>query len=261
MTFFRLAWAHFKVGAMNELQYRVNFFVQLFQSVLALGTGLIGLWLVFNQTDELAGWLPAELLAVMGVHIVMGGLIQTFIQPNMARLMDDVRMGTLDYVLTKPADSQAMVSIREVRIWSIVDVVTGAIVIGVAVAQLDRSVGVWDAAGFVLALFLGAVMIYCFWLLLTTGAFRVVRVENILELFSGVYQAGRWPVGIYPLWMRGSLTFLVPVAFAVTVPAEALTSRLTPGTLAVAVVFTVALAVVTRLVWRIGLRHYSGASA
>ena len=104
-------------------------------------------------------------------------------------------------------------------------------------------------------------MIYCFWLLLTTRAFRVVRVENILELFSGVYQAGRWPVGIYPLWMRGSLTFLVPVAFAVTVPAESLTSRLTPGTLAVAVVFTVALAVVTRLVWRIGLRHYSGASA
>ena len=61
----------------------------------------------------------------MGVHIVMGGLIQIFIQPNMARLMDDVRMGTLDYVLTKPADSQVLVSIREVRIWSIVDVVTG----------------------------------------------------------------------------------------------------------------------------------------
>ena len=261
MNFFRLAFAHFRVGAMNELQYRVNFFVQVFQSMLALGTGLIGLWLVFSQTDELAGWLPPELLVVMGVHIVMGGLIQTFIQPNMARLMQDVRMGTLDYTLTKPADSQTMVSVREVRIWSLVDVLTGAIVIGVAITQLQRSVGVIDAAAFALAIILGAVMIYCFWLLLTTGAFRVVRVENILELFSGVYQAGRWPVGIYPLWMRGSLTFLVPVAFAVTVPAESLTSRLTPGTLVTAIVFTAVLAVVTRAVWRLGLRYYSGASA
>ncbi len=246
---------------MNELQYRVNFFVQLFQSLLALGTALIGLWLVFSQTDELAGWLPPELLVVMGVHIVMGGVIQTFIQPNMARLMQDVRMGTLDYTLTKPADSQTMVSVREVRIWSLVDVLTGAIVIGVAITQLQRQVGVAAAAAFSLAIVLGAIMIYCFWLLLTTGAFRVVRVENILELFSGVYQAGRWPVGIYPLWMRGSLTFLVPVAFAVTVPAEALTSRLTVGTLVTALVFTAVLMTVTRAVWRLGLRSYTGASA
>lgn len=246
---------------MNELQYRVNFFVQLFQSLLALGTALIGLWLVFSQTDELAGWLPPELLVVMGVHIVMGGVIQTFIQPNMARLMQDVRMGTLDYTLTKPADSQTMVSVREVRIWSLVDVLTGAIVIGVAITQLQRQVGVAAAAAFSLAIMLGAIMIYCFWLLLTTGAFRVVRVENILELFSGVYQAGRWPVGIYPLWMRGSLTFLVPVAFAVTVPAEALTSRLTVGTLVTALVFTAVLMTVTRAVWRLGLRSYTGASA
>jgi ABC-2 type transport system permease protein len=261
VSFFRLAWAHLKIGVMNELQYRVNFFIQLFQSLLALATGLIGLWLVFSQTNELGGWGQSELLAVMGVHIAMGGVIQTFIQPNMGRLMDDVRKGTLDYTLTKPADSQALVSIREVRIWSVVDVLTGAIVLGVAGSQLERRVGVGDAAAFVLALVLGAVMIYCFWLILTTGAFKVVRVENILELFSGVYQAGRWPVGIYPLWMRGTLTFLIPVAFAVTVPAESLTSRLTTGTLVLAIVFTAALIVVTRIIWRLGLRSYTGASA
>ena len=76
-----------------------------------------------------------------------------------------------------------------------------------------------------------------------------------------MYRAGRWPVGIYPLWMRSSLTFLIPVAFAVTVPAESLTSRVTAGTFVGAVVFTVALAFVTRLIWRFGLKYYSGASA
>lgn len=261
MNLFRLAWAHFKVGSMNELQYRVNFFIQLFQSALALITGLVGLWLVFSQTEDLAGWTSGELLAVMGVHITMGGVIQMVIQPNMAKLMDDVRQGTLDYTLTKPADSQLLVSIREIRIWSFVDVLTGFVVLGVSVVQIERGVGWLDAIGFAIALVLGAIMIYCFWLILTTTAFRVVRVENILELFQGVYQAGRWPVGIYPFWMRSSLTFLIPVAFAVTVPAESLTSRVTAGTFVGAVVFTIALAFVTRLVWRFGLKYYSGASA
>src|SRR3990172_1313273 len=110
MTLIRLAWNHFRIAEMNELQYRVIFFVQVFQSLLALAAGLVGLALVFSYTGELGGWSPPELLAVMGVFIFMGGLIRTTIQPNMERLMGDIQEGTLDYALTKPADSQALVS-------------------------------------------------------------------------------------------------------------------------------------------------------
>ena len=92
-------------------------------------------------------------------------------------------------------------------------------------------------------------------------AFWFVRVENILVIFQSMYEAGRWPVGIYPPWLRISLTFLVPVAFAITVPAEALTGRLTLDTLAGALALAVFLMVVSRRVWVVGVRHYSGASA
>ncbi len=261
MTYLKLIWVYLRVGVMNELQYRVNFFLQLFQSGLALATGLVGLSLVFSHTTELSGWSRPELLAVMGVHILMGGVIQTIIQPNMQRLMGDVQEGTLDYALTKPADSQFIVSIREVRIWQVVDIVMGFIVLTVAVVELQATFGVWQALGFVAALLLGVLMIYSFWLILTTGAFWVVRMENVIELFQGVYQAGRWPVGIYPGWLRNGLTFLVPVAFAVTVPAEALTNRLQLSTLGGAAVLTFGLLLLARWIWRTGLRNYSGASA
>ncbi len=197
----------------------------------------------------------------MDVHILMGGLIRTMIQPNMERLMGDVQQGTLDYALTKPADAQLLVSVREVRIWQTVDIVTGALVLGWAVAQLQTTVGVWQALSFAVALVLGGLMIYSFWLILTTGAFWIVRVDNIIKLFAGVYQAGCWPVGIYPGWLRAGLTFLVPVAFAVTVPAESLTRRLTWQTLGGAALLTFALLALARWVWRKGLRNYSGASA
>jgi ABC-2 type transport system permease protein len=179
----------------------------------------------------------------------------------MERLMGNVQQGTLDYALTKPADAQLLVSVREVRIWQMVDIVTGALVLGWAVAQLQTTVGVWQALSFAVALVLGGLMIYSFWLILTTGAFWIVRVDNIIELFAGVYQAGRWPVGIYPGWLRAGLTFLVPVAFAVTVPAESLTRRLTWQTLGGAALLTFALLALARWVWRKGLRNYSGASA
>jgi ABC-2 type transport system permease protein len=261
MSSLRVALLYLKVGVMNELQYRVNFFVQLFQALIQLGTALVVLSLVYSHTSSLHGWTKPELLALMGVQILLGGVIHAFIQPNMAKLMDDVQKGTLDLALTKPADAQLLVSVRDVRIWNVVEVVSGVIVLVVGMSQVQASLGVLDALGFLAALALGAVMVYCFWVVITTGAFWVIRMDHVLELFEGVYQTGRFPVGVYPTWMRYGVTFLVPVGFAVTVPAQALTSRLEWPTLLLALGFGIVLFAFTRGFWRFGLRRYSGASA
>lgn len=261
MATLRLSWLFFKVGVLNELQYRVNFVVQIFQSAIALAVGLVVLALVYSHTNELNGWSQSELLCVLGIQILMGGAIKTYIQPNMTRLIDDVREGKLDYALTKPEDSQVLVSVREVRIWQAVDVVVGAAVLVVGLIRLNGHVDGVEVVSFAIALVLGGVMIYCFWLAITTGVFWVIRMEMVSDLFDGVFQTGRWPVGIYPGWLRYSVTFLVPIAFAVTVPAEALTSRLGWATLVFAAVFAVLLFASTRWFWRFGLRRYTGASA
>jgi ABC-2 type transport system permease protein len=195
------------------------------------------------------------------VYTLMGGVISTFIQPNMERLMRDVQQGTLDFALTKPEDSQVIVSVREVRVWQGVNILLGFVLIAVAIVQLQRGVGVAQALSFVVALTLGGAMIYSFWLMLTSIAFWAVRIDEMVNLFQGVYQAGRFPIDIYPGWLQGGLTFLVPIAFAVTVPAQALTGRLTAQTLLGAAVLAVVLLMLARFVWRRGLRQYSGASA
>jgi ABC-2 type transport system permease protein len=251
----------FRVAASTELQYRVNFLLSLVQSVLAVGTSLAVLGLVFGKTDSLGGWSAGQLLVVMGVYVLVGGAIRSVVQPNMQQLMTDVQEGTLDFVLTKPADGQLLVSVRRVEIWQAVDVLVGAGLVAVAAVRLPGSVGVLPVLAFTATLLLGVVTIYCFWLLLTILAFWVVRVDFLVELFDGMYQAGRWPVTIYPGWLRIGLTFLVPLAFAVTVPASALTGRLSGWLLAGAAGFTAALFALTRWAWRTGLRHYTGASA
>ncbi len=261
MKAINLLWSHLRIGIANEMQYRVNFFIQLLQSFIALTTGLIGLWLVFSHTTELGGWSQPELLAVMGIYMLMGGIIQSAIQPNMQRLMSEIQDGTLDFALTKPVDAQILISIREFRFWRLTDAIVGFILLAIAVTQMQTQVGVWQALAFIVALGLGGILIYCFWLMLTTTAFWLIRIWELVDLFQGLYAAGRWPVGIYPDWLRLGLTFLVPVAFAVTVPAEALTNRLTPSTMIGSLALTVFFVALSRFIWRLGVRSYSGASA
>jgi len=261
MRSLRLAGTFLRIGIMNELQYRVNFAFSLVQSLISVGTSIAVLALVFGNTDSLHGWTAGELLVVMGVYVLVGGLIKMIVQPNMQQLMEDVQQGTLDFVLTKPADVQLLVSVRRVQLWQGVDILVGGVLIVIATARLPGTVSALDVLAFLLALALGSVAIYCFWLLLSTVAFWVTRLDPIVELFDGMYQAGRWPVSIYPGWLRVGFTILVPLAFAITVPASALTDHSSVWLVAGSIAFTVALAAVTRWSWRHALRRYSGASS
>jgi ABC-2 type transport system permease protein len=259
MSSLKLAWAYFRIGAANEIQYRANFVLQLITSAINLATGLVAISLVYSHTDDLAGWTRPELLVVMGIHILVGGLIGALIQPNMRQVMEEVEEGTFDLVLLRPADAQLLVSIRSFRVWRLVDVILGAVVIATGASDLEF--GLLRAGGFLLAAFMGVVVMYCIWLVLTTFAFRVVRADAFTDMFEGIYQAGRWPVSVYPAWLRGALTFVIPLAFAVTFPAETLTARLGPLSLLSGLGITLAVVAGTRWIWNANLRRYSGASA
>ncbi len=259
--YWRVLRTYFRLGVLGELEYRANFWVQLLESALGLVVALGGLSVVFTHTDSLAGWLPEHLLALVGIHMTVGGLINLIISPSLQRFMQDVRRGTLDFALVKPVDAQFIVSVQQVQLWKIVDVLLGIGVWLTALTRLGTKVGLLQAAAFGLAFVAGLIIVYSFWMILATIAFWAVRVENVFEIFNALFVAGRWPVNLYPQWLRLVLTFIVPVAFAVTVPAQALIGRLSFQALAGAVGLALFLLTVSRVFWQFGVRHYSGASA
>ncbi len=261
MYYLRLFATYVRVGILGELEYRANFWINIIQSALDLCVALGGIAVVFSHTDTLGGWRQEELLALIGVYFLIGGLIRTLIRPSMIQFMEDVRQGTLDFKLTKPADSQVLVSIQRIEIWRLVDVLISLPVLGIAFLRLGASLGPIESAVFAVTLLSGALIIYSFWLMLSTCAFWFVKVENIQVIFMSMWQAGRWPVSIYPAWLRAVLTFLVPVAFATTVPASAVSGRITGATLIGTVALAAAMLLVSRWFWRVGIRFYSGASA
>ena len=201
------------------------------------------------------------ILVVLGMYTAVGGFIGFMIEPNMGRIMSDVRLGTFDYVLTKPVDSQVLATLREFRLWRLIDVVVGAGVAAWGVIDLSEGLAIADIVGFVVTVLVGMILVYCIWLIVTTGAFWFVRMDMVQDLFTGMYRAGQYPVTVYPVWLRLILTYLIPIGFAITVPSESLTGRLTVSRVVIAAGFLVLAMLLTRLVWKTGTKRYSGASA
>lgn len=250
-----------RLSIQESVAYRLDFAVHLFTALGQAGAELLGLWTIFSNTRNLAGWDAWQILALLGVFRVMSGIIAMAIAPNMRLIMEDVRDGTLDFVLIKPINSQFYASVRRVVVWQAFTVLTGIAMAAVAGMKLSASVSIGRAGLFMLMLAAGGTIIYSLWLVLATMAFWFTRISNIEMVFWNVFEAGRYPVDIYRPPVRWALTYIVPLAFLTTFPARALVGKLEPANVTAALLLAALAFAGASWFWRYGLRHYSGASA
>lgn len=251
----------FRTSLQRDAAYRADFFLRAFTATLQMCGELLALWTIFANTSALRGWSPAQVIVLLGVYRVMIGLIGMVIAPNMRLIMEDIRSGTLDFVLAKPVNSQFYVSFRNFVIWRSNDIALGMLLVIGGVIALGRIAHPIGALQFVIMVTSGATIMYSLWLMLATSVFWFVRVNNIEMVFWNAFEASRYPVDIYRPWVRWTLTFILPLAFITTFPAGVLTGHVGWP----AVLMAAGMAPVTLLLaswfWRFGLRHYSGASA
>ena len=243
------------------MEYRADFFTRIIASLLGLLTTIGGLSIAFSYTSHIQGWSFAQVTVLVGVYYLMDGIIEMFIAPNMREIMVKVRDGTLDFVLLKPVSAQFMATFRTLNIWRIANVVVGLGITIYAISNLSLSVGINEAAGFAITLAAGAAIVYSFWLCLVTLTFWFVKLENIEQIIWQAFESGRYPIQIYPAWLRATLTYGIPVAFIITVPAQALSGRTDLSFAGIAVLVGVAAVFLSSAFWRFGLKHYTGASA
>lgn len=261
MEHLRLFWLFVRTSIQNDTEYRADFFAQILVTLISIGAQFAAVGVIFYHTPELAGWSLPQVLTLLGVYNFMYGFIGAVIAPNMRQLLEDVRQGTLDFALLKPINSQFMVSVRQFVIWRMSDMLLG---IGIAVYasfQLAHQISPLEALVFPLVLVCGAIIVYSFWLVLATTAFWFTRIDNIEMIFWNIFEAGRYPIDVYPLYIRRFLTFGVPLAFITTIPARALSGGLQTSTLVMAVLLAAAMALVSTWFWRMGLRRYGSASS
>jgi ABC-2 type transport system permease protein len=130
-----------------------------------------------------------------------------------------------------------------------------------ALARLDRPPG-WWAVSLALAMLLAScLLLYALWFVLAASSIWFVKIWNATEVLRSTLAAGRYPVQAYPIGLRIFLTFVLPVAFLTTVPAEALLGRATPAELVGSLLVAATAAVLSRRFWHFALAHYTSASS
>jgi len=263
MYHLRLVRQFARASAQNELAYRANFWLSLFHSLLNLVAGVLGVLVIFGQIETIRGWDLPSTLALLAVYLTLSALRALFIGPSLEALAGidgEIWNGQFDFTLLRPVNAQFLASVRHWRPFALVDLALGLGVLAVAVAQLGQSLTPLRLATFLLTLAIGVAILYAILL-----AFSALTLWNpgflFTWVFDGLFSMARYPVGLYPGWLRLVLTWIVPVGLMTTVPAQTLTGTLSGLTLVAALLAALALLAASSLLFRLGLRRYASASS
>jgi len=245
----------------REMEFRANFWANVVTNTGWLFFFVAFMKVIYLNTQRVAGWTEGEALVLTGTYGVVQGLFGIVAYQNLSRLPELIRLGTLDFVITKPVNAQFLVSTRYVKLDSVGNLIGAAVVIfyGLSVAEIAVT-----PAGFLAYLYLlvcGLAIYYGFYLLVMTLAFWFIRVENLAVLSDMVFHIGRYPMDIFQGWARLTFIYVIPLAFIASFPARALFGKLEPHFLGVGALLAVALLAASAAFWKVGVRSYSSASS
>jgi len=242
-----------------ELEYRLNFLIASLSSLGNLTGSLFGLFLFYRTGYTFQGWSWEEALVILGIFTLLQGVSATFLVPNLNRIVGHVQQGTLDFVLLKPISSQFWLSSRSISPWGMPDLIFGIVLIAYAGSKLGLGLNNYLISA--IPILFGIMSLYSLWFMLGATSIWFVKIYNVTEVLRGLLEAGRFPMVAYPAAYRFFFTFIVPVAFLTTVPAEAMLGRSQVVWLVGAGALALGLLLASGIFWRFALRFYTSASS
>lgn len=261
MRYARLFLGILTISVQRELAFRTDLVFQALRTAIELSAGLAALALVYSRTNALGGWGPSETLVVLGCFTIMSGVLQAFLEPNLAFFAETVvREGKLDDLLLRPVPNVLLASLGACQPWALAQVLFGC---GVTVVALNRSTGapgIGRLASSLLLFVAGLAILWATRVLLAALAFWAPHFAPDV-LYDAFWQLGRYPVTVYPEGVVRLLTFVFPIALIVMFPAQALVRGVPPVLITVAPLIAVSAIAVTAVVWSAGLRRYSSATS
>src|SRR5262249_12655368 len=96
----------------RELEFRGNFWAKLVTNLGWLTMLVLFLKVLFANTQSVAGWDEGHMFLLTGTFMLSRSLTDLLFSLNLSKIPEMVRLGTMDFVLTKPVPSLFYVSAR-----------------------------------------------------------------------------------------------------------------------------------------------------
>ena len=261
MRYFFILLGFFKASAIADLEYRLNIAVMVFTDILWYSAQIAVFEVLFHNANSISGWTLESTRVFLGVLFVVDALWMILFSENLDRISEKVRRGDIDLLLTKPINSQFMLSFQRMNTSYVLNIAMASCWLIWALIRLDHAF-IWTRLLMLVILIpCSLAIVYGIRFLFSVSALIFTQAENINYVWYQIYRLGTRPDSIYPPWLRYTILTIIPVGFVASVPARLILGEQSYELIAASIGLATISIFLSRFFWKFALRFYSSASS
>lgn len=256
MKYPRLWIKHFALELSSEMAYKWNFIINIISLISLDFIGPLIALVIYTSTSGIPGWSLYEFLFFQGTLIFVLGVAHLMILGIPIAVVDMVRKGTLDKLLTRPYNVLLYVASSSIDLDGIAEMSVGLFLV------IYTSIILNLHFSYLIFVYIFLVLVACLFqyalsIFISSLSFLFVKSHALLDLIGNLTDFARYPTTIFPGSIRFFITFLFPITISSFYPSEVLLHSLNLTNVISVVLAVIIFFLISLAAWTLGIRKYT----
>lgn len=260
IRYLRVYKALLRLNLVKFFTYRADLTSSIIAHTIWASFTIIQMLLLTSKTSHIFGWSRTELLILAGMYNLTYSFFYMFFSRGFNNFSTTIHFGRLDGILTKPIDSQFLMTNLYITYTHLIRTVVGGGFLIYLVISRHIAVTPLIIIGTLLLIFFSIMIIYSVWMLVMTLTIWFPKLSNLTDLMYQVNQITKFPQKIYQGASIYLFFTLLPLTLVIVTPTKFLLQKAFTGDVLLLASFAIGLFFASRLFWRFALRFYTSAS-
>lgn len=250
-----LYFSFLKASLKEMLIYRLDCIVGMISQIVTQLVEIIFIWIVFQNTDNLAGWNFMQILLLYGVTLISIGISDFCFDALYDIGPKYIRNGEFDKILLRPIHPLISIigSSREFTAFGYVFL--GLFLTVAMLIKLSIPITVILILKILFFSIVGAFIIGAINTIFSISSFWTYRSNEVIWSFYRMYTFAQYPLDIYNKFVRILITMILPFAFVAYYPTMNYLG-MEPYIIYIAPFIMIILWIIAIKVWNIALNKY-----
>ena len=239
------------------IEYRADFILGLIGFLFVQSIGVIFIGLIFNNIPSLKGWSFYEILFIYGFAQIPRGIDHVFTDQLWIFSWQTIVEGKFDKYLVRPLNPLFQVIVEKFQPDGFGEIVIGTVLLVTSWIKLGLDISIDKIIALIVVIIFATFIYTAIKLAVASIAFWVKFAQSYLYMAYQLSTFVKYPITIYPNWVKGILTFIIPFAFTGYFPGAYLLGRVSffYGVIMTFIISMVSIFIAYRI-WLIGISKY-----
>lgn len=210
-----------KISLKEILIYRIDCIVGIFSQLIVQLVSLVFMFVVFQNTENIAGWNFRQILLLFGITRISIGISGYCFDGLYDIGPKYIKNGEFDKILLRPVHPLISIIGNSREFVSIADFILGIVLTIVMLVQLSIPVTILLIIKILFFSIVGALIIGAINTIFSISSFWTYRSNEVIWSFYRMYTFTEYPITIYNKFIRILITIILPFAFVAYYPTMA----------------------------------------